>query len=135
MVDLITVIPIFITYGEEVPKLQAIQTFEQAVYYFLFGLGTTRILRALRLYKKMDFIEDPVSRCLAQMAVGVSVMLLFSKYITPPSIPDMFKTVDFSGLDSAVILFLEKDEQTFTFHVWIYFVWVTLTFVGIGDIT
>ena len=56
-----------------------IDTVRDAVLYFLFGLGTTRILRALRIQRKLNLIEDAVDRCFGEICLTISVMVLFSK--------------------------------------------------------
>jgi hypothetical protein len=136
ILDILIVFPIFITYGRTVPRIQILNTADEVVDYILFGLGTTRILRALRLWKWTDVIQDPVNRCLGQIAIGISVMILFGKSFALVSLErSMLIIVSNWDSDASVILFLEHNTQRFTFHIWIYFTWVTLTSVGLGDIT
>lgn len=78
MVDLLTVIPIWITYGRACPIVEEIASFKDAILYFLFGLSTTRVLRALRIRKKLMAIEDDVDRCFGEICLTISVMILFS---------------------------------------------------------
>jgi hypothetical protein len=49
MVDLLTVVPVWVTYNRTCPVLEDIGTFREAVLYAVFALTTTRILRALRV--------------------------------------------------------------------------------------
>ena len=80
MVDLLTVIPIFVLYDIVCPDYNRINSGKEAVIYILYGFSTTRILRALRVWRKLSAIEDPVSRAVGQMATTISIMILFSKY-------------------------------------------------------
>lgn len=80
MVDLLTVIPIWVTaLVEGCPHYSNILSVQTAVLYVLCGLNTTRILRALRIHKQLIAIEDAVERAMGVMALTVVVMLLFSK--------------------------------------------------------
>jgi hypothetical protein len=56
-----------------------IKNLNDAALYFLCGLQTTRILRALRLRKWFLFIEDEVEKFLSIMSLNIIVMVLFSK--------------------------------------------------------
>ena len=114
MVDVFTVVPIFITYGRHLPNVVDVDTFEEAFIYTMFAFGTTRILRALRIRRKLAQINDAVERFLAEMILSVVVMILFY---------------------SAAIRFVEHDYQDLPYHVWCYVVWVTITTVGYGDIS
>ncbi len=38
-------------------------------------------------------------------------------------------------VDAALIQYLEAEGQPLLFHTWTYFIWVTITTVGYGDIT
>lgn len=62
MVDVLTVIPIWVTAGTECPVYDDIKTAEGAVLYTMFLMSTTRILRALRIRRKLANIEDSVKR-------------------------------------------------------------------------
>lgn len=79
MVDIFTVLPIYITYQiyPEPVEYPDIATVSDAVNYFLYGAYTLRILRALRVYRKLNFLEDEVQRFLGQMAVSIITMILF----------------------------------------------------------
>lgn len=80
MVDLLTVIPIWARFlVSSVPTYSSINSLTDAIVYTLYGLNTTRVLRALRIRKKLLLIEDAVDRCLGDMALTISVMILFSK--------------------------------------------------------
>ena len=81
MVDLLTVIPIWVTYQKKCPDIDNITSFGDGILYIMFGLTTTRILRALRIWKKLTTIEDAVDRCLGQIGLSIGVMILFSKLI------------------------------------------------------
>ena len=59
------------------------------------------------------YIEDAVDRMIGEIALVISVMILFN---------------------AAVMQFLEMGEQKYEFHTWIYFMWVTVSTVGYGDI-
>jgi hypothetical protein len=79
MVDLLTVIPIWVFYFDNrIPKYLEIDSIKKALLYAMHALNTTRILRALRIRKKLLLIEDVVDRCLADMALIITVMILFS---------------------------------------------------------
>jgi len=114
MVDLLTVIPIWITFNSKQITYPEVKQLDDAFLYFLFGLNTTRILRALRIHKKLMFVEDEVARALGNIILTVVVMLLFG---------------------SAVMQYLEEHVQHLPFHTWTYAVWVTVSTVGFGDIS
>ena len=81
MVDLLTVIPIWATFFTDIEsKYQGIDSLEKAIFYALEALNTTRILRALRMRKYLLLVEDPVDRCLGDMALVITMMILFSEY-------------------------------------------------------
>ena len=79
MVDLLTVIPIWITTTRKPIAFNQIQNFNDFFTYLLFGLNTTRILRALRIHKKLMHVEDEVQRAIGNMILTILVMLLFGK--------------------------------------------------------
>ncbi len=85
MVDLMTVIPIFVMFGDDCPALAASNTSLEILKFILCALGTTRILRALRLRRRFVMIEDEVQQFLANMCLNIVVMILFSKctYLNP----------------------------------------------------
>jgi hypothetical protein len=86
MVDLLTVIPIWVFYFDsEIPSYLSINTFKRFLLYAMHALNTTRILRALRVRKKLLLIEDVVDRCLADMALIITIMILFSKFFVVSS--------------------------------------------------
>ena len=79
MVDLLTVIPVWVTYGQTLPVLEEIDSFRDGLLYFIFGLTTTRVLRALRIRRRLLTIEDAVDRCLGEISLTIVIMILFSK--------------------------------------------------------
>ena len=111
MVDLMTVIPIFVLYRarEDCPHYKSILTVTEGIYYIICGMNTTRILRALRFHKHFMKMEDEVKKCLANMSLIVVVMILFSKLTL------LLHCMLICLLDSAVIQYLEP-EQHFPFH-------------------
>ena len=113
MVDLFTVVPIFIVFGKDPPRLGTIYTAEGWFYYALFGMSTTRILRALRVRRKLLQIEDAVDRYFGEMVLAITVMILFF---------------------AAVMKYLEHSIHNYRFHTWMYYVMVTISTVGYGDI-
>jgi voltage-gated potassium channel len=114
MVDLLTVIPIWITkYGLTCFTFSEIHSFFDFVIYVICGLKTTRILRALRIKRKLNKIEDDIERCLGEIALIITVMILFN---------------------SAVMQYLEEEVQVLPFHTWMYYIWITIATVGYGDI-
>ena len=109
-----TVIPVFITYDQECPSFHSIGSINTGVTYVLCGMFSTRILRALRFRRWLNsYIEDEVRRFLADISLKIVVMLLFN---------------------SALIQYLEADQQL-RFHTWTYYMLVTITTVGYGDIS
>jgi hypothetical protein len=114
MVDLMTVIPVWVTVFESCIDINSVKTFKDFGVYVLCGMVSTRIMRALRLRKWLMKIEDDVDRCLGEITLTVSVMMLF---------------------DAALLQYLEVTEQPYEFHVWVYFMWITTTTVGYGDIS
>jgi voltage-gated potassium channel len=114
MVDLLTVVPIWITSGFQPVAYDEINSLFDFVLYMLYLLNTTRILRALRLHKKIMLIEDEVDQATANMILSVLVMLLF---------------------DAALLQYLEIHIQPLPFHTWMYAMWVTISTVGFGDIS
>lgn len=113
MVDLLTVVPIYITYGRSMPNVMFIHTFKDAFIYSMFAMGTTRILRALRVRRKLAKIEDAVERFLAEMCMSIAVMILFF---------------------AACIQFVEYPYQIHHYSTWVYMMWVTMSTVGYGDV-
>lgn len=79
MIDLMTVIPIFVMYRKECPAISSSNTADEVVEFILCGMQTTRILRALRLRRRFTMFEDEVQRFLANMGLNIVVMLLFSE--------------------------------------------------------
>jgi len=115
MVDILTVIPIWVTNGSRrVPLFsETVQdgTAIDIIIYILFGLSTTRILRSLRIHKLFVYIHDPVQQSLGELALTLSVMILFN---------------------SALMQYLETEEQPYEYHTWMYYIWVTIATVGYG---
>ena len=62
MVDVLTVIPVWVTSGRNCPNVNHIGTAEDTFIYLMFLLSNTRILRALRIRRKLISIEDAVKR-------------------------------------------------------------------------
>jgi hypothetical protein len=120
MVDLMTVVPIFVMFGNTCPALAASNTSWEVLEFILCALGTTRILRALRLRRRFVMIEDEVQQFLANMCLNIIVMILFSTSA-------FFSNHDLCNLqphflDSALMQYLEPD-QGLAFHTckYIYF--------------
>ena len=116
MVDFATVIPIWLTFFVYTKSVEypEITSFYDGMNYFLRGMYTLRILRALRVHRKLIYIDDEVRRFLSQMALSIITMILF---------------------DSAIMQYLELHEQKYEFHVWMYFLVVSISTVGYGDIS
>jgi len=119
MIDLLTVVPIWVTIVYVCPLYSSVYTAADAGLYFLCGLSTTRILRALRIRRYLLLVENEVSRFLGEMCLTLIVMILFN---------------------AAVLQYLESESQPDTrlkgskFHEWMYFMIVTCTTTGYGDI-
>ena len=79
MVDFATVVPIWLTFFvfTDAVDYESVETFTDGVNYFLRGMYTLRILRALRVHRKLIFIEDEVRKFLSQMALSIFTMILF----------------------------------------------------------
>ena len=80
MIDLMTVVPIYVMFGDTCPSLKSTNTTEEIIQFILCGLQNTRILRALRLRRRFSMIEDEVNQFLANMILNIVVMILFSKW-------------------------------------------------------
>ena len=113
LVDILTVIPIWVSVYSHVPNYSEIKNARDAFVYFLVALATTRVLRALRIRKKLIVLEDEVQRCVGEIALTLVVMILFF---------------------TALMQYLESEVQPLSFHVYMYFMAVTVTTVGYGDI-
>jgi hypothetical protein len=109
-----TVIPIFVTYGKDLPNVNYIYNIGDAFLYAAYAMNTTRILRALRIRRKLAKIEDAVERFMGELMLSIIVMILFF---------------------ASVMQFLEYTYQPHTYHTWMYYIWVTISTVGYGDIT
>lgn len=107
-------IPIYATYGRELPDVSRINTLRDAALYTMFALSTTRILRAMRVRRKFAYIEDKVDQYIAEISLNIIVMILFF---------------------AAAIQFIEFEYQDNDFHTWIWYIWVTISTVGYGDIS
>eukprot|EP01036_Dinobryon_divergens_P030222 gene30222-39429_t len=114
MVDVLTVIPIWVTSGRTCPDVDFLVTAEDVFIYLMFLLSTTRVLRALRVRRKLISIEDAVKRNIGEISVDITLMILFF---------------------AAVLQFLESENQPHAYHTWMYVVWITIATVGYGDIT
>ena len=113
MIDILTIIPTFSTYGTKCPLPEELDSPYAQFIYTMNIFSTTRILRILRMQRYLILVEDPVHRYLGKMILIIFSMLIF---------------------DSCLMMFLERPDQTLKFHEWIYYTWVTVTTVGYGDI-
>jgi len=113
MVDLLTVIPIWVTRTREPIAYPDVHTADEIFTYILFGLSTTRVLRALRLHRRFSQNVDEVKRTLTTMALIIVVMLMFN---------------------AAVMQYLDDHLQPLPYHTWLYFAWIETATVGYGDI-
>jgi hypothetical protein len=133
------VIPIWLTYFlfEKGINFQHISTFSDAMNYFLHAAYTLRILRGLRLHKKILLLEDEVNRFLCQMLLSIVTMILFGSNILFGFILDIpdFSPVISPLTDAALMQYLERQNQPYVFHVWVYYIVVTISTVGYGDIS
>ena len=79
MIDIFTVIPIWMTYlfFHDLVPYDAIVTTGETIAYILHAAFTLRILRALRLYRRCSNIEDEVERFLTQLLIQVITMMFF----------------------------------------------------------
>jgi len=114
MVDMITVISVIATYHRTRWDYSEIHNVIDVIYYILFGCKTVRVLRAVWFSKKLILIEDAVQRYLGEISLAICVMILFF---------------------SAVMQYLESETLPYSFHTWTYYIWVTISTVGYGDIT
>ncbi|RYH31493.1 hypothetical protein EON65_02545 [archaeon] len=112
--DIIIVIAVFGTIGKEPPRDANVTNFSAAIYYILFALKTTRILRAIRFAGVLEGIKDAVERHIAETSLDISLMILFF---------------------GALMQYIERDSQPYEYQTWIYYMWVTISSVGYGDIT
>ena len=79
MVDLLTVVPIWVTLGQREIPFTDIKTVHDAFLYIMFGLSTTRVLRSLRIHRHIMLSKDEVQRSLGTLSLSVCAMLMFSK--------------------------------------------------------
>jgi hypothetical protein len=114
VVDMSIFISTIATYGKDSRLYGNLITATDVVMYFLFGLRTVRILRTLCCSKKLNRIEDAVSRFIGEISLSGTIILLFF---------------------AALMQYLEEEIQPFLFHTWIYYLWVTIATVGYGDIS
>lgn len=114
LVDVITVVCTILTRAQNPPILRRASPVQDIVMYIVYACSNVRILRALKLGKESVIFEDAVARYLAEISLNVIVFLLFF---------------------AALVEFLERETYSYEFHTWIYYVWVTLSTVGYGDIT
>ena len=87
MVDLATVLPIWITYffmGAPV-EYDDISSTRDAFNFILRGAHTLRILRALRVHRNLAHIENEVNRFLCELGVSVLTMILFGTHMPATS--------------------------------------------------
>ena len=121
MIDLLTIIPIWVTRVFHCMDYNNIITSRDTVIYILCALTTTRLLRSLRLRRKLILIDDEVTRLLTDIAINIVVALLFFAAL-----------MQFLEQQDAPQL-VDKDRYP-EFHTWCYYVVVTLSSVGYGDI-
>lgn len=114
LVDLLSVVPIFLVYNQPMPNVDHIHTFHEAAIYTLFACDNVRILRLLRVRSKFVNIDDAVMRCMMEMLLSILCMILFF---------------------TACIHFVEFEAQYLPYHTWVYVIWITIATVGYGDIT
>jgi voltage-gated potassium channel Kch len=113
MVDLLTVVPIWVTRTRAPISFPDVHTADDVFTYVLFGLSTTRVLRALRLHRRLSENHDEVKRTLGTMALIIVSMLMFN---------------------AAVMQYLDGHMQPLPYHTWLYFAWIETATVGYGDI-
>lgn len=114
MVDIAMTVAVFGTIGQDSPSDKDVHTVGAVVSYILHALKTVRILRAIRFATILNGIKDAVERHIAEFSLDISVMILFF---------------------TALMQYLEEYSQPFDYHVWIFYIWVTIATVGYGDIT
>jgi hypothetical protein len=113
IVDLCSVLSIFTRWGREQPSQNGIDSINSFFLYIIFGMDTTRILRALRLRRLIDdTVVDPVDRFVGVMSLIMSIFILFA---------------------AALVQYLEQDNQKIPYHTWAYFIWIITATVGYGD--
>ena len=134
MIDLATVIPIWITYFfiDAPVEYEDIVTVFDAFNYILRGTHTLRILRALRVHRNLAHIENEVNRFLCELGVSVLTMILFGTHM--PATSHVMCEVIVRVVDSAVLAYLEHHKQQMPFHTWMYVMVVTITTVGYGKL-
>merc|ERR1719502_322097 len=89
------------------------------IYYLLRFLRTLRLLRILHVRKAGERIKEVITRHIVKMTIYIAAMVLF---------------------DAGVMQFLERNTDLnntsmLGFHDWIYFVIVSVSTVGYGDIS
>lgn len=116
MIDILTIVSTYATFGQNQPDIHTDNNNAiDYILYILFGLRAVRILRSIHARKKFVNIRDAVDRYLLEISLSAIIVILFC---------------------TAVIHFLEsKTQPNYLFHTWIYYIWVTLSTVGYGDIT
>ena len=119
MIDMLTVLPIWVQKSTGIDSV----TYEQfrnstrdAFLYLVYFLGTTRVLRALRVRRKLLMIQDEIDKVMSEIALTISVMLLFC---------------------ASAMSYLEGhiETQPTDYHTWTYYIWITMSTVGYGDIS
>ena len=123
MIDLLTVIPIWLTRLYPCMNYNNIVTDFDRFIYILCATTTTRILRSLRIRRKLMRIEDEVTRCIADIALNIIVFILF--------FAALMQVLEQQDANDVSTYFANNREE---FHSWCYYIVVTFSSVGYGDI-
>jgi potassium large conductance calcium-activated channel subfamily M alpha protein 1 len=114
MIDLMTVVPVWVTVNNTCIAYEDIHSSKEAILYILCGMGTTRIMRALRLKKYLNTIHSDIDRLLGEITLVIVTLILFN---------------------AALMQYLEQSTLGYQFHTYVYCIWVTISTVGYGDIS
>ena len=124
MIDLLTVIPIWVTRSYPCMDYNNIDTPADTIVYILCAITSTRILRSLRIRRKLMRIEDEVTRALTDIGLNIIIFVLYFAAL-------MQFLEQQNPVDVATNFATEHEE----FHSWCYYIIVTMTSVGYGDIS